>query len=337
VKYLSITLILLTLITANTAFVLAEDTHQHQEHKIVTVTVKVVNGTASGTSVVGDKAFITIYHGDQLIETKEADVDSAGNALFSDVPGGGHYSIIPRSKHSNMMFAGPSVNLGIAEKNINASVEVYDVGKDNSVISIGTHHLIMKIVDQSLVITEFIQLVNATDKAISSADLDQDSKPKVINIKLPSGFKDLKSAQYFVENAIVVTEDGFYDTMAIPPGSFDAMFTYKIDLVGPVMDIKKDITMQTNDLMVFSQLPDGMLMGIGQSEGKFIMPDGSEANYYPSASFNTGEKLVFQIAGIETDRSAMVMMIIVTVIFVIFVLIIAKKLLSKKCACKNAA
>lgn len=329
-------ILLLTIILSTTVCAVAEVPSPVARHSggnlvTVTLTIDVVNGTASGSAVAGDKAFITIFHGNEQTGTMEAIVDSAGMAVFKDIHGDSHYQIVPRVQHDNITFGGAAVRLDTAEKDIRCSVEVYDVSLDSSVITVGTHHLILNVTGESLVVTEFMQLINPTDKAVSSSNVDADSKPKVITVSLPSGFKELKFLQYFVKSAMVETEDSFYDTMSIPPGSFDAMFTYKLDLINPVMDIQKVISMATEEFTVFSQLESKALHGAGESAGDYIIPDGSKVVYYAPCSYKAGDDVLLQITENKLSQSDKPIAIIVAGIFVLaLVLLFAIKKLSKR-------
>lgn len=327
-RYLAVIILLVVFVSGAAVFAGAEvsqpaDRHSEDSHQTVTLNLKVVNGTGLGTAVEGDRAFIDIYSGDERVEAMESSVDSVGEAVFKDVPGGDDFMALPRVRHDNMMFSGLSVSLEPSDGKVHCSVEVYDVSEDNSVISAGTHHLTLKIVGRSLVVTEFMQLINSTDKAVSSTK-DAGKSPKVIDVSLPAGFKDLEFTDYFIESETFVTDEGFYDTMAIPPGSYNASFTYRLDLDGPVMDFQKIITMPTKEFMVFSELGDVKLQGLGEPEGKLNMPDGTEANYYPAVSYNAGDKLVFQLVGIEDVRSFRAMIIIVSAVLVFAVLFVFK-------------
>jgi len=300
-------------------------------HPTITFTMKVVNATVSGSPVEGDKAFVAIYHGNKQTAVMVALVDSSGMAVFKDIPGGGHFQAVPRAEHSEMMFGGQPVSLESPNNEVSCTVEVYDVGFDNSVIAVGTHHLTVKSVGQSLMVTEFMQLLNTTDKAVSSNNMNKNDKPKVIEISLPKGFSDLKFSQYFDKNAVVVTEDGFHDTMAIPPGSHEASFAYKIDMDRLVMNVQKKFSLPTKDFMVFSQLEQMTQEGLGQPQGTFNMPDGTEAKYYASTSYKAGDELVFQIKSIKADKpyNKIVISIAIGALIIFLVLIIKKLALSK--------
>jgi hypothetical protein len=57
----------------------------------------------------------------------------------------------------------------------------------------------------------------------------------VLKVYLPAGFKDIIYSKYFQEQALIMTDDGFIDTMAVPPGRHDAVFTYAVKTEIPLL------------------------------------------------------------------------------------------------------
>ena len=108
-----------------------------------------------------------------------------------------------------------------------------EITVDTSEIFIGMNHVIVELNGPTLVFTEIVELVNNSDKAISSKAENR------LKIYLPKGFRNLRFESYFVHESIIADEEGFYDTMAIPPGSHEAVFSYVLDINGETMDITK--------------------------------------------------------------------------------------------------
>lgn len=320
-------ILLLVFVFASVVFAVEDVSHPVQDHTDaageITLTVKVVNATASGTTVEGDKAFVEIYHHGKKFFDAETEVDAAGLAVFKNVIGGTHFQAVVRVKHNDVMFGRRPVSLDSSGDDVNYKVEVYDVSFDNSVLRVGSHDINIKIAGNSLLVTEYMQLVNPTYKAVAS-NAGESGKPRIIEISLPTGFSELKCIEYFAESAIVVTEGGFYDIMAIPPGMHNAAFSYKVDLGDRAFwDFQKKITMPTNDLQVFSQLGRGVLEGLGRAVGRSNGPDGTEAQKYAASSYKAGDKLAFQISTMEESHSDWTTEIVIACVFVLLFIVFA--------------
>ncbi len=183
------------------------------------LTVQVINGTAGGADVNGDSVIVEIYEHGKLVNTLNGKAGANGKAVFRPVQTGEHRLARAGAFHQEMRFNGRPVPLRSGDKSVTASVQVFDVSYDNSPLSAVTHHVTIKQKRDALEFSEFIQLRNSSDMAISSEEMDNRNRTIVLRISLPKGFSNFSSSHYLVPEALVFTEDGFFDTMAVPPGS----------------------------------------------------------------------------------------------------------------------
>ena len=287
-----------------------------EEHK-ASVTVQLVNQTANGSPVAGDEISLTIYNQSRQIGHFSAVADENGMYVFNDVPACTGFVAVANAKHNNMSFGGHALELKPGHEAFNVQVTVYEVSEDNSKLSVLSHHLIIKSGRNSIWITEYIQINNPLDMAVISAQKDNDGKNIVLDMKLPNGFKDFSCVQYFLRNALVITNDGFYDTMAIPPGRHQTAFTYRIPIDSETVDITKLISMPTSDFMIFSQLGSAALVGVGTSLGQVKMDDGNLSDYYQLGSYKNGDEITFQATGFNVGPSDRKAIAILSVIFAV--------------------
>jgi hypothetical protein len=211
------------------------------------LTIDVTNRTANGTATLNDEVLVNIYEQGKPTQTLKGNIDSEGKAVFENVPTGNNITALPRIKHQNMMFNGHPIALKPGQTVFNGHVEVYEVSTDKSKLSTAAHHFIIKVEANSLLITEYMRLNNSSDMAITSEEKDENDNTKVIEVTLPKGFKDLTCLRYFQKNALVITKDGFYDTMATPPGQYDAEFSYSLEIDSETIDIVKKISLPTSE------------------------------------------------------------------------------------------
>ncbi len=310
-KFLASALAFLSILST-TAF--AEDAPLTNSNTLLVV--KVTNGTAQGTSVTDDKVFVRIFQHEQLTETLEGKVDASGQAVFENVPTREHTVAVASARHGDMMFASRAVSLSSESGTGVAHVTVYDVSEDNSKLSVGMHHFVIKAQSDSLVITEYMQLKNASDMAVISKEKDAQGLPVVLKILLPAEFADLRFAGYFHTDAVVVTEDGFYDTMAMPPGTnHQAAFSYTLGIDSATMDVAKRISLPTSEFVLFSQLGPGKITGLGSATGRMTMADGTSAEYFNLSELNSGDTINFQVTGFNVIKSQRKSWIIMGVVF----------------------
>ena len=293
---------------------------QAENNSTALLTVEVINNTANGIPVIDDEIIVQIFQHQQLISTFESNAPDDGKAIFEDVPVGEHAAAIARVKHNDMMFTSGAIELIPSESNYTIQVDVFDVTTDRSKLSIETHHLIIDASSEgdTLEITEFMELVNSSDMAISSEKKDSQGHSVVIEMMLPEGFRNLQFTDFFEEGAIVVTDNGFYDIMAIAPGSFRAAFIYTLDITSVTMDIVKRISLPTENFMVFvngyAKLnpPEGM-------EKKIMNNDNISMEYLKFSNLSQEQEISFQISGLVTKKSDILTWIILAGVFGIII------------------
>jgi len=294
------------------------------------LTVEVVNGTTDGTAVTGDAVVVDLYERHEPLRTLEGKVAADGKVVFENVPTGDEMVAFPGSRHGGMMFSGPPVALKPTKDEYSTQVQVFDTSTDRSSLSVQTHHLFVKNTPAALVFTEYMQLVNSSTMAVSSKQQDAQGRAIVLEIKLPQGFKNLESLGYFEEDAIILTDSGFYDTMAVPPGQYQAMFTYAIEKSSDSIDIVKGITLPTSRLMVFSGLGQASIQGLGRPGSQAMAPGEAEIRYYTRDNLSAGQEVAFNITGLSVEAPGAGMWVVLAVVLGAVMVLVVFRLCSNK-------
>ena len=279
------------------------------------LTVEVRNHTAGGAPVAGDEVTVQFYKGPQPIDSRLAKVGEDGKVVFDNLPAGQGVVAVARVKHQDMAFRSPPVALDSTAGELVTNVQVFDVSTDASKLSIAMHHVMVALRGAALEITEFMQLNNSSDRAVTGSERDDQNRPVVIRFLLPKGFRDLAASSYLEHEALVVTGEGFYDTMAVPPGQHRITFSYKIDVGSGAASIVKPITMPTANFMLFWEHGQGALEGLGEPSDRLVNADGVPIEYYRRTGLKPGEILAFQIAGLKRQGSDVSTWILLGVVF----------------------
>ena len=281
----------------------------------VDLVVEVSNGTAGGKSVSGNEVIVRIYKHDEVVNTLNGKVDDNGRVIFEDVQAGEHVMASARAFHDGMRFSGKAVELTPGHQQVKAGVRVFDVSYDNSGLSVVTHHLKVRRQDKRLILSEFLELSNSSDMAVTSRQKDSKGKAVVLTLHLPKGFEDFSSSGYLVPEALGFTEDGFYDTMAIPPGNHQVIFSYALKIKSETMDIVKKIMMPTAGFVLFAQTGTGSVHGLGEPDGQVTLSDGVSADYFSRSDLTGGAEIAFAVTGLNVDRRDRNSLIVVAVVF----------------------
>lgn len=289
------------------------------------LTVQVINGTADGASVTNDEVVVQIFDSRYLLNTLNGRVNADGNVVFDDMPEGNHLTAVARARHQDMMFSGRPVSLQSTERDRVASVQVFDVSDDKSQLSVETHHLIIKVRPGAIEVTEYMQLRNSCDMAISSSERDDQNRTIVLDVKLPPGFKDLRAFSYFEKSAMVVTKEGFYDTMAIPPGEQHITFAYTLDVTSETMNVTKIISLPTSEFALFAELGRAKIHALGETQRRAMRSSGESMHYYERGSLAPGEEITVQLADLDIGSQGLAKWIIAAAaICIIAVLVVLR-------------
>ncbi|MBL7187932.1 MAG: hypothetical protein ISS70_16540 [Phycisphaerae bacterium] len=264
-----------------------------------------------------------------LLHTLNGRTDTEGKAIFENIPTGEDVIAIARARHQDMMFAGQPLALSPRQGGHVASVQVFDVSDDKSQLSVKTHHVVMKAHPGSLEITEYMQLKNSCDFAITSSERDNQNRTIVLDIKLPQGFRNLKSLSYFEDQALVVSDDGFYDTMAVPPGEQHAAFSYTLDVPSATRDIVKTISLPTSEFVLFAELGAAKIRGLGQAAEQAMRSSGELMQYYSRNDLSPGDEIAFALTGLEAGSSGLAKWIIAGVVISALAVLVVLRLSPK--------
>jgi hypothetical protein len=280
----------------------------------VLIQVVVTNETA-GSPASDAEVALTIYQDSEPLDRRVGWSDAQGVCSFQEVPTGLGMAVVATAMNQDMMFSSRPMSLEHAHDAMyQLEIVVYDVSTDTSALSIGTHHLVVRVAPQGLFIDEYLQVINDSDKAVTSEEKTPEGKPAVLKVYLPA-------SKYFQEQALIMTDDGFIDTMAVPPGRHDAVFTYAVKTETPSVQIIKKAALPTQDLMVFSQLSGASIAGLDEPLGQMTINNGSPADYFPSVSLETGDQISFEITGLSIAQDPDDLWIMFGVIFGVMILI----------------
>ena len=294
------------------------------------LTVEVRNNTANGAPVASDEVALHLYRGQQQIDVRPAKVGEDGKAVFENVSTGQDISAVARVKHQNMFFRSRPVPLNSAAGEFSANVQVFDVSNDASKLSVGTHHLMVALRGEALEFTEYLQLKNSSDKAVIGSERDAQDRPVVVRFVLPEGFRDLAESSYLEPEALVITEEGFYDTLAVPPGEHQVAFSYKLDLGRGATRVAKEITLPTSQLMIFWEHGQGALEGLGEPSNRLTSAASVPIEYYRRSNLQPGDRITFRISGFNAKKkSDASTWIILGVVFAVIVIVALLRMLPK--------
>ena len=136
----------------------------------------------------GDEVTLDIHRGPEQIDSRSAKVGEDGKAVFENLPTGQGIAAVARVKHQNMAFRSRPVALDSARRRtLRRASRCLMFPPMHRQLSIGMHHLMVALRGTTLEFTEFMQLSNSSDRAVTGRERDDEDRPIVIRILLPEG------------------------------------------------------------------------------------------------------------------------------------------------------
>jgi len=318
--YLALLLVMLCIVDNSIA------QHEHAVRN-VKVRVQLIQGTKDGDNVPSLPVELNVYEHGEHIQRLESISDANGIAVFSDVSLGQHRIARAGTRYKNMYFSSLPFELIPSHIQASTNIMVYEVSYDNSPLKIEMSHIIIELIEEGIKITEIAELSNTTDRAISARKSEQDNLSRVLYIEPFNGFEEIEFTRYFVKDAVLTTEKGFYDTMAMPPGSHQSVYSYILPIRSETRDMLKKSTLPIGELIIFSKIGLGKILGIGKPSGSMVSEEGIDCEYFSLSNIKPGDTIEFKAVDLNFRKSNKKQIIIMAVVFVLMAAVVGFRII----------
>jgi mono/diheme cytochrome c family protein len=178
---------------------------------------------------------------------------------------------------------------------VSLPVTIYDTSADTSMLFVDRLHIFVESVDpDSLHMIELYLISNPTDKVIVGPGRGD----PVIYYSLPEDATNLRFQQGTSGDRFKMTEEGFADTMGVPPGSgqYQVMFAYDLPYDRKA-EVDRRLTLPVNSAVLL--VPNvGLKVKSDQFEDNGVDQfDGESYQVYSSERFDAGSMVSFTVSG----------------------------------------
>ena len=200
----------------------------------------------------GDEVTLLLYKGQEQIDSLSAKVGQDGKAVFENVPAGPDMAAVARAKHQNMAFHSQPVLLGSASGEVigeRAGVRCLHRHLE-AVRRHASHH------GRGALDVAGIHGVHATEQPFRYGDhrlakrrpepARRDRGPPAEGLQGPDGVRLSRTG-----GAGRHRRTGSTTRWPCRPGEHQVTFSYKVDIGRGPMNIAKEITLPTSELMIF--------------------------------------------------------------------------------------
>jgi mono/diheme cytochrome c family protein len=263
-----------------------------------TITGSVTN--ASGGEV-PPNMLLTLHGFDnmQMAITQTTTTKADGSFVFDNIsmPPGRAFIVI--TEYGNTAY---NTDVGQAEagkNSLNLPLEIYESSTDPSILKVDRLHLFFEFVDsQTVRVVELYVISNPTQKTLVAAEKGQ----PVVRFALPQGAENLEFQDGVLGQRFIQTEDGFGDTVAVPPGQgqYELLYAYTLPY-DRKLELDQPVSLPVDAVVIL--VPEGgvkiksdMLTDNGTQDVQ-----GAKYRLFEGASLTPGERLRMSITGKPTS------------------------------------
>jgi hypothetical protein len=264
----------------------------------------IVNDTKNGGSVDNQEIVLTIYLGDEEMETVSTTSDGDGFFLFADLSTETGLSYDVEVNYQGVEYK--SERFAFADDNLIRSVEliVYDTTDNPEVIEMEVAHIVIYVEPDILHVEEYLLFINESDRAyIGTASSSDESVRESLIFSIPQDAVELQAGYGLMDCCIVFTEKGFIDTMPVLPGPKEVVYTYHIHADARKYIFSEDTNYPIENLTLLVQ---GENVGISSEQlfaGEPLTVGDITFNQLTGNKFAAGEQLSIQLSELPTTRN----------------------------------
>jgi hypothetical protein len=219
-----------------------------------------------------------------------------GPAIFNDVPLKSGRIYFASISYGGAVYRSAIYQVDPETREIVLQVGIFETTTDSTGIAVDRIHVLIDSPDPEYIqVSEILILSNLGEKTVVAVDPNQ----PVLTFPLPEGASDLQFENGTLGQRYVKTDDGFGDTVSIPPGSgvYQVLFHYWLPYQGSKLEFSQAMNYPVSAVVVMT--PAGLLKIKGnsfQDLGVQSIPSG-DVQVYSGGGLARGDKLEFQITG----------------------------------------
>lgn len=271
------------------------------ETKKISLVGQVVNGTFDNKPVADLEVELHIYKGNKEITgaAQKTETDHNGYFSFSELDSELDIIYSTLSIYEGVEYYGPVLE-NLSEKPVeDYKIVVYESTSVDPGIFESMHHYIISSQDNLLNINEIILLKNGSKNSfIGDIPLDED-KRRVIYFNLPEDLTNIALGDGLMECCVVFAEGTLTNTMALPPGTKQISFSYRIPLKSSEYLFHKILDYDVEIMNVFLASQGASFQSaVLESKGPFVVQD--EKYYrYAVRNLKKGEHFEFRLSNLS--------------------------------------
>ncbi len=229
---------------------------------------RVIHGTRGFTVPDTLKVALNVYLPDGQVKTlpQTVSINKDGEFSFDNLEENAQYTYEPMVVYRGIKYHGNAVRLSPEKSSAMTQVTIYETTRSDTALQVVRHHVLFAPGEGTVAVKEMVFLENRGDRTYIGKDKAPSGKYRTISYKLPAGAKAIELGEGTMTCCIEFDEEGFYDTMEIPPGKKQVIFSYLLDSGDEELVFRKPITVKTAEIDFIAFDPAVQITGDGLVE-----------------------------------------------------------------------
>ncbi len=227
-----------------------------------------------------------------------------------------------------MAYNSDRVSFDAGETRKFTEVTVYNATISDEAIKVAMAYTAIYVEQGSLWLTEYFLFANEADRSyLGSKEVPTPGGRETLRFSLPKGATELQFEYGLMEDYIVSSEEGFFDTVPVKPGVREVVFRYRLYYSSGAYTFSQRVNYPITNFDLFVQGEGIKVASDHLITEKPVNIKGTRFNHFSGRDFAPGDILVVQLSGLRTnDQRAVIWVAMALVVLTFgFVYLLRKK------------
>lgn len=236
------------------------------------------------------------YQGFELAYQESQPIGNTGQVVFNDVPMEPGQVFFASISFGGAVYRSDLVEIGEETNSLSLFIQVFDTTTDRSGLIIDRLHVLAEVVQSDLVnVVEIYIISNLGDKTIVARGTGEPS----VNFPLPEGAEAIEFDDGVLGGRYLLTEDGFGDTVSIPPGEgvYQVLVYYTLPYTRNKLNFEQEMLFPVGAVIVMVPVGNIKVNSSALEDMGVQNIPGGAVQVFSGSPIQQGQDLEFRISG----------------------------------------
>lgn len=260
-----------------------------------------VNKTAGGKNVADVPLTLKIYLNNAETGSSTAKTDNDGNFTFNNLVTAQTNSYQITLTYQEAEYNSERLTFAAGETVKTVLIAVYDATTSDAAIRITNAHTIILTDEKGVLVKEYYQFMNDSDKTYIGTGDSQDTK--TLRFNLPKDAKNLEYGLDFMECCAVLGDGVVADSMDILPGPREMLVAYRLSPSSGTYDYAQKMFYPVGSYNLLTQSGVIQVASDKLAPGQPLKIEGTSVNTYNAKSVSAGDVVTARLSNLPVPAN----------------------------------